>query len=119
MTRTSNAIAPRTAAAREGICLFERSAIAGTRHVENIEDLVSRFDASTRFFLERDRGNLFDEWAVGVFDDQSNRIGYVSCECNEVIARLLDGGKSLSARFAGANRSGRWMRIEMGVYLND
>lgn len=119
MSQTSNANALRAATAREGICLFERSAIAGTRHVDNIEEIASRFDASTRFCLERDRGNLFDEWAVGVFDDQRNRLGYVSCECNEVVARLLDGGKRMSARFSGVTRIGRWTRIEMGVYLND
>lgn len=119
MNQSPNVLASRATAPREGICLFERTAIAGTRHIDNIEEIASRFDASTRFYLERDRGNLFDEWAVGVFDDQRNRIGYVSCDCNEVVSRLIDGGKRVSARFTGVRQIGRWTRIEMGVYLND
>ena len=56
MSQTSNANALRAATAREGICLFERSAIAGTRHVDNIEESHRASMPRREFYLERDRG---------------------------------------------------------------
>ena len=119
MNRSSELTVQRVARKREGVCLFESTAIAGTRHIADIEQLAGGYRPQARFTLERDRGNLFDDWAVRVLDEDRNQLGYVSCECNEVVARLIDGGKRVSARFRGLSQRGRWTRIEMGVYLDD
>lgn len=107
-------------ARRKGeICLIEGTNIAGTRHVAGIRELAEGFAPGTRFSFERDPDNLFDEWAVRVLGEDRMRLGYVSCECNEVIARLMDGGKRVFGRFEGVRQVGNWTRVEMGVYLDD
>lgn len=101
------------------ICLVAGSTVAGTRHVSGVRDAVEAFAPGERLVLERDRDNLYDEWAVRVLDARRNRIGYVSCACNEVVARLIDGGKRVFGVFEGAVQVENWTRVEMGVYLDD
>ncbi|WP_165170336.1 MULTISPECIES: HIRAN domain-containing protein [unclassified Adlercreutzia] len=101
------------------LCLVKGTTVAGTRHVAGVRDLVGGLQAGSRLAFERDRDNLYDEWAVRVLDGARNRIGYVSCECNEVVARLMDGGKHVFGVFEGASQVESWTRVEMGVYLDD
>ncbi len=101
MTSNINAIAPRTAAAREGY-VFRALRDRGHSPCREHRGPGVPIRCVDAFLPLRETGETSStSGRVGVFDDQSNRIGYVSCECNEVIARLLDGGKSLSARFCG------------------
>lgn len=101
------------------ICLVAGSTVAGTRHVAGVQELAHSYGVGERFAFERDRGNIYDEWAVRVFDGDHNRLGYVSCECNEVVARLMDGGKRVFGLFEGVTQVEGWTRIAMGVYLDD
>lgn len=101
------------------ICLVKGTTVAGTRHVAGVREMVRALSAGERLVLERDHDNLYDEWAVRVLDGARNRIGYVSCECNEVVARLMDGGKRVFGVFEGARQVESWTRVEMGVYLDD
>ena len=57
--------------------------------------------------------------AVEVRDGADRRIGYVSCECNEFVARLIDGGKSVEGRLTDKEQIGSWTRLVMEVVLND
>lgn len=102
-----------------GICFIEGTTIAGTNHVGNIRQIVSRIPQGACLLLEHDDRNPFDPWAVKVLDEQRNRLGYVSCAHNEVIARLLDGGKKVMGRLKRIANVESWTRIEMGVYLYD
>lgn len=104
---------------RTGICFIEETTIAGTNHVDNIHEIARRIPEGASFTLEHDARNPFDPWAVKVFDPEHNRLGYVSCAYNEVIARLLDGGKKVMGRLKHIANVEAWTRIEMGVYLYD
>ncbi len=101
------------------ICVVEDTTVAGTRHVAGMAELAQNYRSGERFSLVRDAANNFDPWAVEVRDKANNRIGYVSCECNEFVARLLDGGKSVEGRLDACEQIGAWTRLAMGVYLND
>ena len=68
--------------------------------------------------LEREPGNLADTWAIRVFSGEQ-RIGYVPADCNEVLARLMDGGKALSAKLTGKEKVGNWNKLHMEVSLDD
>lgn len=107
------------ASAAKTICVVENTTVAGTRHVVGVAELAAGFQPGERFSLVRDVANRFDPWAVEVRDGQDRRIGYVSCECNEFVGRLLDGGKSVEGRLAEREQVGSWCRLTMGVYLND
>lgn len=107
-----------TARPRE-LCLIEETTIAGTRHVPAIGETVSAYEPGMVLTLERDYNNMFDEWAVRVLDGNRNRLGFVSCECNEIVARLIDGGRRVCGKLEQIETIGNWTRIAMGVYLND
>lgn len=104
---------------REGICFIPVSQVAGTSHIAGIDEIVARLHVGDALKLVRDEGNFFDEWAIRVMTSDNERLGYVTCEHNEIIARLLDGGKCVSARLGKTPESGSWTKIEMAVYLND
>lgn len=117
--RRPESLARPVARSGRAICLVESTAVAGTRHVANIRECADGLVAGARLSFERDRDNLYDEWAVRVFDSRRNRLGYVSCDCNEVVARLMDGGKRVFGILSGVEQVGSWTRVEMGVYLDD
>lgn len=102
-----------------GICFIEDTAIAGTNHVDNIHEIAQELGRGAPLSFEHDSHNPFDPWAVKVFDDRHRRLGYVSCAHNEVVARLMDGGKRVAGRLRRVANVEAWTRIEMGVYLYD
>lgn len=105
--------------AAQPICVVENTTVAGTRHIPDVETLTASYQQGERLVFTRDGGNPFDPWAVSVHDAQGARIGYVSCECNEVVARLMDGGKAVEGRLTAKEQIGAWTRLVMEVYLND
>ena len=85
-----------------GICLIEQTAIAGTSHVDDIREKAHGLERGAQLAFEHDLRNPFDPWAH-----------------NEVVARLLDGGKRVVGRLRRVEDVESWTRIEMGVYLYD
>lgn len=103
----------------KSICVVENTTVAGTRHVPGMSEVSEGYRTGERFSLVRDAANRFDPWAIEVRDVADRRIGYVSCECNEFIGRLIDGGKSLEGRLTSREQIGSWCRLVMEVHLND
>ena len=101
------------------ICLVPYTRVAGTTHVQGIRDLADRLAEGERLRLERDTHNRYDQWAIKVFDASGNRLGFVSADINEIPARLMDGGKSLYAEVTGIELIGGWVKIAIGVWLDD
>lgn len=102
-----------------GICMIQNSTIAGTRHVPGIAKIAEDLSVGDAVFFKRDPGNFFDEWAVGIYDIEGRRLGYLSCEHNEVVSRLMDGGKSILGRLRAKGRRDAWTKLEIEVILND
>ena len=100
------------------IVLLEDTRVAGTTHVQGIDAVVHTLAVGAELRLEREPGNLADVWAIRVFAG-SDRIGYVPADCNEVLARLMDGGKVLSAKLTGKEKVGNWNKLHMEVSLDD
>ncbi|ACV23671.1 HIRAN domain [Slackia heliotrinireducens] len=98
------------------IVLLEETCLAGTRLVHNADQVAKKLKEGQELTLQRDVANLRDSWAIRVMAGQ-NRLGYVSVDCNEILARLMDAGKSLGARFVRYEKAGS--RIYMEVYLDD
>lgn len=105
--------------AAQSICVVENTTVAGTRHIPDVQSITAKYQPGDRLALRRDGENPFDPWAVGVHDAAGQRIGYVSCECNEFVARLMDGGKSVEGRLTAKEQIGAWTRLVMEVHLND
>lgn len=105
--------------AAQSICVVENTTVAGTRHIPDVQRITEKYQPGERLAFVRDADNPFDPWAVGVHDAKGQRIGYVSCECNEVVARLMDGGKTVEGRLTAKEQIGAWTRLVMEVHLND
>ena len=100
------------------IVLIEDTRVAGTTHIRNIDEIVEGLEVGVELRLEREPGNLADAWAIRVYAD-AKCIGYVPADCNEVLARLMDGGKALSAKLTGKEKIGTWNKLHMEVSLDD
>lgn len=100
------------------IVLIEDARVAGTTHIRGIDDIVERLEVGADLRFERQPGNLADYWAIKVYAGD-DRIGFVPADCNEVLARLMDGGKALSGKLTGKEKLGTWNKLHMEVSLDD
>lgn len=100
------------------IVLVERARIAGTARVHGIDAIVAGLEDGCALQLEREPGNLADRWAIRV-SAGGKKLGYVPADCNEVLARLMDGGKALSGKLVGREKTGNWNKLYMEVALDD
>lgn len=76
------------------------TAVAGMNfHVESEqeEENLKKLEPGTELKLYREPENEFDEWAVAVYYDEEDMLGYITRYKNEPIARLMDAGKKFIA----------------------
>ena len=92
--------------------------IAGTTHVDGIAKLEPFLTQGMRlpFFRE---DNIHDSLAIMVKDGNGNKLGYVPRQQNEILARLMDAGKSLYGVVQSKEFVNKWLKITVQVYLND
>ncbi len=100
------------------IVLFEDARIAGTSNFHGAKSLAISLELNSELKLEREQGNLADRWAIKVLAE-GKVIGFVSADCNEILARLMDGGKALSARLVSKNVEKNLVKLRMEVSLDD
>ncbi|MDR1185462.1 MAG: HIRAN domain-containing protein [Coriobacteriales bacterium] len=93
--------------------------IAGTTHIEEIDELVLGLAVGDKLRFQRDKDNPFDQLAIKVMDNDGNRLGFIPCDNNEILARLMDGGKLLYGEIAKMELLDRWHKITMQVFLDD
>ena len=76
------------------------TAIAGMGfHVENEQEEknLQELIPGTELTLYREPDNQYDKWAIAVYYDKEDMLGYVTRYKNETIARLMDCGKKFIA----------------------
>lgn len=100
------------------IFLFETH-IAGTNYVENIAEIEPTLKVDDELRFVREPKNERDELAILVRDGQDRKLGYVPRRDNPVFARLMDAGKRLFGKIRKVERVNNWLKIEIGVYLDD
>ena len=101
------------------ICLAPETRVAGTTHVDGIDEIAQGLAAGDRLRLERDPHNHYDRWAIRVYDKRGKRLGFICADINEMPARLMDAGKHLYGEVTEVELVGGWCRIGMGVWLDD
>ena len=77
------------------ICLVPDTRIAGTTHVDDIDELAPKLSVGERLALAREKDNRYDEWCSRVNTSAGGRLGFVPADINEIPARLMDGGKAI------------------------
>ncbi|MBR5162274.1 MAG: HIRAN domain-containing protein [Thermoguttaceae bacterium] len=93
--------------------------IAGTSHVENMRELSRDLVPEERLKLFRESKNEYDSNAIVVKNSAGAKLGYVPRVKNEVLARLLDGGKALYAVIQSVEPKDHWVKIVVKIFMQE
>jgi len=83
------------------------------KHGKNGEDLILIVPPGTQV-IDANSGELLLD-----LTEDGQKLGYVPQERNEILSRLMDAGKLLFGRLDEKNWVGRWLRLDIQVYLRD
>ncbi len=100
------------------IFLFD-TYIAGTTHIEGIEELAEQLSENERLSFFREPDNKYDKEAIVIKTSNGVKIGYVPMQDNLIFARLMDAGKLLFAEITKTENIGTWIKISIKVYLHE
>ena len=100
------------------IFLFD-TYIAGTTHIEGIEELAVYLNVDDKLDFFREPDNPYDEQAIMIKTTNGVKLGYVPKQDNVIFARLMDAGKLLFGRISHKETKGRWVKIKIKVFLHE
>lgn len=100
------------------IFLFD-SFVAGTTHVEGIEELAIHLNINDKLDFFREPDNIYDPKAIVIKTSDGVKIGYVPRADNAIFSRLMDAGKLLFGKITSKETKGRWVKIEIGIYMHE
>ena len=100
------------------IFLFD-TYVAGTTHVDGIEELEPGLNVGDRLDFFREPDNPYDTMAIAVMKTDGVKIVYVPKADNAFFSRLMDAGKLLFGKLTEKEKRGSWLRIKMEIYLNE
>lgn len=100
------------------IFLFD-TYVAGTTHIEGIEELEPHLNNDDRLEFFREPDNQYDKQAIVIKTVDGAKIGYVPRQDNVIFARLMDAGKLLFGRITSKEKKGSWVKIYIKVYLHE
>lgn len=100
------------------IFLFD-TYIAGTTHIEGIEELEPHLNTEDRLEFFREPDNHYDKLAIVIKTIDGVKIGYVPRQDNVIFARLMDAGKLLFGKITSKEKKGSWVKIYIKVFLHE
>ena len=99
------------------IFLFD-TYVAGTTHIEGIEELEPHLNQDDRLEFFREPDNPFDQQAIVIKTRDGVKIGYVPKQDNVIFARLMDAGKLLFGKITAKEKKGSWFKIYIRIFLH-
>lgn len=100
------------------IYLFD-SHVAGTSHIEGIEEIGASLQEGDNLVFYREPKNSHDPQAIRIETVRKEKIGYVPRQDNVVFSRLMDAGKVLFAKVMEKEMKGTWLKIKIKIYLHE
>ena len=100
------------------IFLFD-TYVAGTTHIEGIEELERHLYTNDKLEFFRETDNQYDKQAIVIKTIDGVKIGYVPKKDNVIFARLMDAGKLLFGRITSKEKKGSWVKIYIKVFLHE
>lgn len=100
------------------IFLFD-TYVAGTSHIEGMEELESHLQTGDRLDFFREPDNQYDAQAIVIKTADGVKIGYVPRQDNVIFARLMDAGKLLFGRISEKEKKGKWVKISIDIFLHE
>ena len=100
------------------IYLFD-TYVAGTSHIEGIENIGESLKEGDRLVFYREPENEHDPQAIRIENLKGEKIGYVPRKDNVVFSRLMDAGKVLFAKVIEKEMKGKWLKIKIKIYFHE
>lgn len=100
------------------IFLFD-TYVAGTSHIEGMEELEPHLQTGDRLDFFREPDNQYDAQAIVINTADGVKIGYVPRQDNVIFARLMDAGKLLFGRISEKEKKGKWVKISIDIFLHE
>lgn len=100
------------------IFLFD-TYVAGTSHIKDMEELAPYLNIGDQLNFFREPDNVYDNKAIVIKNANGVKIGYVPKHDNIVFSRLMDAGKCLFGVIMNKELSGKWLKIEIKIYLKE
>lgn len=100
------------------IFLFD-TYVAGTTHIEGIEELEPHLNVDDRLAFFREPDNRYDTQAIVIKTVDGVKIGYVPKQDNVIFARLMDAGKLLFGKITSKEKKGSGVKIYIKVFLHE
>ena len=85
----------------------------------NLKDIEPKLKKNQLLVLKREPKNKYDDKAILILTEDGQKLGYVPQEKNEILSKLMDAGKLLFGRLDEKNWVGRWLKLDIQVYLRD
>ncbi|REJ85194.1 MAG: restriction endonuclease [Bacteroidetes bacterium] len=92
--------------------------IAGTSYLD-LEEIEPKLKEGDKFLLIREPENKHDEFAVAIFTQEKEKLGFLPRDRNETIARLLDAGKMIFASMVKKEMMNDWLKLSIRVFYVD
>ena len=92
--------------------------VAGTSHIP-VKEIEPTLTAGASLVLRREPGNVHDSHAILILTECGNKLGYIPRDRNEILARLMDGGKFLFAQLESKEWHGDWLNVSARIFLRD
>lgn len=93
--------------------------VAGTTHIEGIDELELYLKSGDRLNLFREPDNPYDEFAILIKTMDGVKIGYIPQKDNIIFARLMDEGKLFWGKITEKEKKGNWLRIKIQVFMHE
>ena len=98
------------------IFLFD-TYVAGTTHIEGIEELEPYLNIDDRLEFLREPDNPYDSRAIVVKTTDGVKVGYVPQQDNIIFSRLMDADKL--RKITNKEKKGKWMKLSIGIFLHE
>ena len=96
--------------------LLLETRVAGTGHYR-ASSLAEPLKPGEHLVLKREPENSHDKLAISIVSQDGVKLGYVPREDNSAIARLMDAGKTISAKVVTCDYIDIWTEIDITVSM--
>jgi hypothetical protein len=100
------------------IFLFDTH-VAGTTFITGIEELAPHLNINDKLDFFREPDNPHDSKAIVIRNSDGIEVGYVPQADNLIFSRLMDAGKLLFGRISAKEIRGKWLKLDIKVYLHE
>ena len=91
--------------------------IAGTLQMNN-KEILDNLEIGKKLVLKRHEA-VYDSYAIDIFNENGEKLGYIPEKDNVVFARLMDAGKRLIGKVADIQPKPSMKIVTVGIYLVD